>query len=129
MTTPSRLFGLMNEIILFLLGALLMLLAVSRRIRPPRGPAIWILLGVILIYWGVRAGMRSVPQSDRWYERLRAGSFAVAGLLILNIAWLPFRYAPLALGGAGTVMALRGLVSAAAFARPTSAAKTRSGVP
>ena len=123
MTAPANLFRLINEIVLFLLGALLMLLAVSHRFRPSSNPTTWILLGLLLIYWSVRAGMRWAPASTRWHERLRAGSFAAAGVAILSIAWLPSRLAPLALGVAGGVMALRGLLSAAGFARAAIGAK------
>jgi hypothetical protein len=123
MNAPANLFRLFNEIVLFLLGALLMLLAVSHRFRPSSNPATWILLGLLLIYWSVRAGMRWAPASTRWHERLRAGSFAAAGVAILSIAWLPSRLAPLALGVAGGVMALRGLLSAAGFARAAIGAK------
>jgi len=123
MTAPANLFRLFNEIVIFLLGALLMLLAVSNRLRPSSNPTTWILLGLLLIYWSARTGMRWAPASTRWHERLRAGSFATAGVAILSIAWLPLRLAPLALGIAGGVMALRGLLSAAGLARAAIAAK------
>ena len=105
MTAPANLFRLFNEIVIFLLGALLMLLAVSNRLRPSSNPTTWILLGLLLIYWSARTGMRWAPASTRWHDRLRAGSFATAGVAILSIAWLPLRLAPLALGIAGGVMA------------------------
>jgi hypothetical protein len=123
MTPVTNLFRLINEIVLFLLGALLMLLAATRRLGPPRSPVVWILLGVLLLYWGARAGMRTMGPATGWHEWLRAGSFAVAGLAILNVAWLPPKDAPLGLGLAGAVMAVRGLVSAAAFAKASLAAK------
>jgi len=123
MPSVSHLFRLINEIVLFLLGALLMLLALTRRLGPPRSPVVWILLGVLLLYWGARAGMRTVGPTGNWHEWLRAGSFAVAGLAILNVAWLPVQDAPLGLGIAGAVMAVRGIVSAAAFARASLTAK------
>jgi hypothetical protein len=129
MTSPSNLFRLFNEIVIFLLGAMLMLLAASHRLRPSASPVMWILLGVLLIYWGARAGMRWVPASTRWHERLRACSFVIAGLVILSIGWLPFRDAPLALGIAGGVMALRGLLSAAGFARGAIDPKSNSAGP
>jgi hypothetical protein len=123
MNASANLFRLFNEIVLFLLGTLLILLAVSHRSRPSSNPVTWILLGLLLIYWSVRAGMRWAPASTRWHERLRSGSFAAAGVAILSIAWLPSRLAPLALGIAGGVMALRGLLSAAGFARAAIGAK------
>jgi len=124
MTSASSLFRLINEIVLFLLGALLMLLAATRRLSLPTRPMVWLLLGVLLLYWGARAGMRAVPASAKWHERLRAASFLVAGLTILNIAWLPFRDAPLAIGFAGAVMALRGLICAGAFLKESLSGNT-----
>jgi len=117
MSQASILFGVIYEIVLFLLGALLILLAASHRLSISRSPLVWILLGILLIYWSVRTGMRTGQLANRWHEQLRAASFAIAGLVILNVAWLPYRDAPLALGIAGGVMAARGLLSAAAYAR------------
>jgi hypothetical protein len=112
----TGLFRLLNEVVLFLLGAMLVLLAASQRLHPPRQVLTWILLGVILVYWGARAGMRPAPEAIGWQERLRGASFILAGALILPIAILP-GFAPLLLGAAGAVLAARGLVMALAFAR------------
>lgn len=126
--TASYLFRLLNEIVVFLLGALLALLAASHRLHPSRQASMWILLGVILIYWGARAGMRPAPRSTGWQDRLRGASFILAGALMLPIAILP-GFTSLLLGAAGAVLALRGLVMAVAFARLSIAANSRAGGP
>ena len=66
MLTTAKLFQLLNEAIVLLLGALLILLAVSGRVGLPTRPAALIALGVVFIYWGARAWIRPEPSSTRW---------------------------------------------------------------
>jgi hypothetical protein len=117
MAAPLSLFRLLNEFVIFLLGALLVVLALSRSLHPADKPVVWLLLGVLLIYWGARTGMRASPQATRWYDRLRAASLICAGLLVMSLARVPLRYAPLLLAIAGAILALRGLVGAAGSLR------------
>ena len=49
-------FRLLSEFIVFLLGALLIVLAFSGRAGLPTRPAALIALGAFLVFWGVRAG-------------------------------------------------------------------------
>jgi hypothetical protein len=106
---PFRLF---SELIVFLLGALLILLAISGRVGLPARPAALIALGAFLVYWGVRAGIKP-EQGVRPYEsRTRAASLALVGLSILVIPMLPLRFAPTMLGVAGLILVLRGLLGA-----------------
>jgi hypothetical protein len=110
--TPANLFRLLSEFILLLLGALLILLALTRRVGLPARPAALVSLGVLFIYWGVRAWMRREPETSRAQTHLRAGSLVLVGLLVLGIPLLPLKDANLLLGIAGSVLVLRGLVSA-----------------
>ena len=110
--TPANLFRLLSEFILLLLGALLILLALTRRVGLPARPAALVFLGVLFIYWGVRAWMRREPETSRAQTHLRAGSLVLVGLLVLGIPLLPLKDANLLLGIAGSVLVLRGLVSA-----------------
>src|SRR5271156_4094891 len=112
MLTPASLFRLLSEFILLLLGALLILLALTRRVGLPTRPAALVFLGVLFFYWGVRAWMRREPESTRVQTHIRAGSLVLVGLLVLGIPLLPLRYANLLLGIAGAVLVLRGLVGA-----------------
>jgi hypothetical protein len=111
MATPANLFRLLSEFILLLLGALLCLLALTRRVGLPARPAALIFLGVLFVYWGIRAWMRREPEA-RSQTHLRAGSLVVVGMLVLAIPLLPLRHANLLLGMAGGVLVLRGIVSA-----------------
>ena len=110
--TPANLFRLLSEFILLLLGALLILLALTRRVGLPARPAALVFLGVLFIYWAVRAWMRREPETSRAQTHLRAGSLVLVGLLVLGIPLLPLKDANLLLGIAGSVLVLRGLVSA-----------------
>lgn len=112
MAASPPLFRLLNEFVVFLLGALLVVLAISHALHPADKPVVWLLLGVLLFYWGARTGMRASPQSTRWYDRLRAASLICAGILVASLAKVPIRYAPLMLAVAGAILALRGLAGA-----------------
>ena len=117
MPTPAQLFRLLNEMVFILLGALLMLMAVSGWYAVPGRSALWVAVGTFLIYWGVRAWLRPEHNAPRWQSHVRGASLVVVGAMVLAIAWLPYMYAAPLLGIAGGVLALRGLVSAVFFAR------------
>jgi len=110
--SPGGLFRLLSEFILLLLGALLILLALTGRVGLPARPAALILLGVLFLYWGIRAWMRRESGSTHAPTHLRAGSLVLVGLLVLGIPLLPLHHANLLLGIAGGVLVLRGIASA-----------------
>jgi len=112
MATPANLFRLLSEFILLLLGALLLLLALTRRVGLPARPAALIFLGVLFVYWGIRAWMRRERDLAPAQTHLRGGSLVVVGLLVLSIPLLPLRHANLLLGMAGGVLVLKGIASA-----------------
>jgi hypothetical protein len=109
MATPLNLFRLLSEFILLLLGALLILLALTRRVGLPARPAALIFLGVLFMYWGIRAWLRREPDITRAQTHLRGGSLVLVGLFVLAIPLFPLRLANLLLGIAGAVLVLRGL--------------------
>ena len=117
MPTSAKLFQLLNEAIVLLLGALLILLAISGRVGLPTRPAALIALGVIFLYWGTRAWTRREPPSNRGPAKIRAASLILVGLLVLSIPLLPLRYIPLLLGGAGIVLVFRGILGIILFAK------------
>jgi hypothetical protein len=112
MTAAINPFRLVSEFIVFLLGALLILLAVSGRVGLPARPAALIALGAFFVYWGVRAGIKPEPGLRAYESRTRAASLALVGLSILGIPMLPMRFAATMLGIAGVVLVLRGLLGA-----------------
>jgi hypothetical protein len=54
---------------------------------------------------------------ERLVTKIGGGSLIAAGLIMMSLAWAPFRYAGWLLLAAGGVFVLRGLVSAAIMAR------------
>jgi hypothetical protein len=119
MPSPATLFRLLSEFIVLLLGALLILLAITRRVGLPERPIALAVLGVVLIYWGARILMRREREADRLQTRIRAGSLVLVGLLVLGIRFLPLRHAELMLGLAGAVLVIRGLAGGVLLARRT----------
>lgn len=108
--TPTTVFRLLNEVIVLLLGALLIVLALSGRVGLPGRPIALVLLGILLIYWGVRAILRAEPEGGRQQAQIRAASLVVVGALVLAIPILPVRDADPLLEIAGAVLVLRGLL-------------------
>lgn len=112
MLNNAQLFRLVNEFIVMLLGAFLLLGATGRAGLPARRTAL-VGLGVLFLYWGARAWMRPEPKTSRLQTTIRAGSLAIVGTLVAAIAFLPVRDANLVLGIAGAVLVLRGLLGGA----------------
>jgi hypothetical protein len=105
-------FRLLSEFIVFLLGALLMVLAFSGRVGLPSQPAALIALGAFFVYWGVRAGIKPEPGLRPYESKTRAISLALVGVSILAMLVVPLRLAPLMLGVAGIILVFRGLLGA-----------------
>jgi hypothetical protein len=114
---PATVFRFLNEFIVLLLGVLLIVLAVSGRVGLPGRPMALALLGVVLIYWGVRALLRVEPEGSRQQEQIRAASLVVVGVLVLAILVLPARDADPLLEIAGAVLVLRGVLTSVLWMR------------
>jgi hypothetical protein len=110
--TPASLFRLLSEFIVLLLGALLILLALTRPVGLPTRPSALVLLGIFSLYSGIRAWMRGEADPARVQTHIRGGSLVLVGLLVVGIPLMPLRYANFLLGTAGSVLVLRGLVGA-----------------
>jgi hypothetical protein len=117
MQTPASLFRLLNEFIMLLLGALLILLAASHRIGLPSRPALWYALGAVLIFLGLRTGMRPVSKAANEHAAIRGGSLILVGLIILGVPLVSLRYEALLLALAGGVLVLRGLLGSVLLVR------------
>ena len=85
MLTTAKLFQLLNEAIVLLLGALLILLAMSGRVGLPTRPAALVALGIIFVYWGARAWVRRDHAALGSSSKIRAGSLVLVGALVLGI--------------------------------------------
>jgi len=117
MLTTAKLFQLLNEAIVLLLGALLILLAMSGRVGLPTRPAALVALGIIFVYWGARAWVRREPTLVGSSAKIRAGSLVLVGSLVLCMPVFHRGYIPLLLGLAGVVLVFRGLLGVALFTR------------
>lgn len=109
MPKTANLFRLLNGFIILLLGALLILLAVDRGVSLPSRPSAMLALGVLLMYWGVRAWLQRQDREGGAVV-LRSGSLVLVGILVLAIPLMPLRYADVLLALAGGVLVTRGLL-------------------
>jgi hypothetical protein len=66
-------------------------------------------LGVLLMYWGVRAWLQRQDREGGAVV-LRSGSLVLVGILVLAIPLMPLRYADVLLALAGGVLVTRGLL-------------------
>jgi len=112
----AALFGFLNEFVVMLLGALLIVLATFGRIGLPGRPMALALLGIVLIYWGVRALIKK-ESMHRHQAQIRAGSLVLVGIFVLAIPFLPVRGAEPLLQVAGGVLVLRGLLGSVLLMR------------
>ena len=108
MPNTTNLFRLLSEFIVLLLGALVIVLAISRPLGVT-SPLALVVLGVVLIYWGGRVFVRKGKEANRTQERIRGGSLLLVGVFVLGIRWLPLRDESLLLELSGAVLVLRGL--------------------
>jgi hypothetical protein len=113
MVTSANLIRLINEFVLLLLGALILLLALTGRIAVPERPWVLAAVGVIFLYWGARAWGRPEQPKNQLRAEVRAGSLALVGAAILAVPFFPRHLSGVLLGIAGGVLVIRGLLAAA----------------
>jgi hypothetical protein len=118
MLTPERLFRLMIELIFVLLGFLVVWLGLVRRIYVDRHGAAWLILGVALIVWGLRALYSPGQWWLRWENWTRGLSLALLGVLMLMISRVPFLWVGPMLAAGGGLLILRGMIAASLILRP-----------
>jgi hypothetical protein len=109
---PAKLFRLLSEFLMFLLGGLLVLLAVTGRVGRPARPGGFIFLGAVLVYWGLRGWMRAKQGKPRFLQITQAVSLALLGAAVVGISLAGVQYTALLLGVAGVSLVLRGLLGA-----------------
>jgi hypothetical protein len=116
MPNVANLFRLLSEFIVLLLGALLIVVAISRPVGVPASPLALVILGIALIYWGARVWFRPGAEGSRLHAWVRGGSLLLVGICVAAIRWLPLRDESLLLGLSGMVLVVRGLVGGILFA-------------
>jgi hypothetical protein len=110
MVQRPNFFLVISEMTVLLLGALLVMLSLTRTVGVP-STAVMEILGAVLVYWALRAGMRKEPASLRLQTHIRAGSLAVVGLLMIAMPFAPLRYANSIVILAGIALMARGLAA------------------
>lgn len=118
MLTPERLLRVMIELIFVLLGALVAWLALRGRVLVDRHGRTWLILGIVLILWGLRALYKPGEWWKRWENWTRGLSLALLGILMLVIIRVPFSWVEPMLMAAGAVLVVRGIVASALLFRP-----------
>jgi hypothetical protein len=121
MLRPQEFVEVLSETMFVFLGLLLVWVAISGAVFFDRRSGYWIALGAFLVYWGLRAWLGAGRYVSRWQHRVRGGSLALVGAMMLGIAWAPFEYVPALLGAAGAILVLRGVLNAVLLLRARSA--------
>lgn len=118
MLAAAKLLGLFSEFVVLLLGALLFMIGASGNYGITSRPAALIVLGIALIYWGVRSSMRRNPKANRTLIQVRSSSLVLVGMMVLTIPIFPPE-AGILLGLAGGALVIRGILGAVLFLRRT----------
>ena len=108
---PAKLFRFLSEFLMLLLGALLILLALTGHVGRPGRPTTFLLLGAVLLYWGLRNWMRGKQDESRFMRIVQAVSLCLLGAAALAIPLAPVGYTALILAAAGASLVLRGLLA------------------
>jgi hypothetical protein len=125
MQGPQHLFRVLNEMVFVLLGGMLMWIAgTGRYFFNPRGMA-WFLISGLAIVLGLMSLLTRSGESSRVGAYVRGGSLIVVGLVMISMAWAPYRLVVWLLMFAGIVLVLRGLIGSVMSLRFSA----RSGIP
>jgi len=110
MLSPARLTEFLVEFVFFLLGALLVWLALNRRIAFDSGSRAWLLLTFALIAWGAIAVARPVQFWMKWQRLNRGGSLVLLGVVMLAMSRAPFTWIFPLMILAGLILVVRGVL-------------------
>jgi hypothetical protein len=109
----------MTEMVFMLAGTLLLFVGLtSRYLFDARRPS-WLVLAVILFFWGARSWRRArliAVRNLRWAAQLGGVSLMLVGIIMLSLAWVQLGLVGPLLATAGAVFVARGLVTAAILA-------------
>src|SRR5579863_1618264 len=118
MLSPERLLRLFIEILFLLLGGLVVWLGVTGHILFERRGKTWLVLSVVLFFWGLRALYKPGKWWSRWENWTRGLSLTLLGVLMLAISRVPFAWVGPLLTAGGVLLALRGLLGSVLVLRP-----------
>ena len=86
---PINVFGILTEFVVLLLGALLFVIGLSGNYGIASRPTALVVLGVALIYWGVRSARKPTPKTNRTLIYVRSRSVIVLGVAVLAMSIFP----------------------------------------
>ncbi|HUI51189.1 MAG TPA: hypothetical protein VLX60_05355 [Terriglobales bacterium] len=109
MLSPARLIEVLVEFVFFLLGALLVWLALNHRIAFDSGSRAWLVLSFALIAWGALALARPGEFWRKWQRWNRGGSLVLLGLVMLAMSRAPFAWIFPLMIFAGLILVVRGV--------------------
>jgi hypothetical protein len=113
---PINVFGILTEFVVLLLGGLLFVIGVSGNYGIASRPTASVVLGVALIFWGVRSARKPTPKTNRTLIYVRSRSVIVLGVAVLAMSIFP-REARILLELAGAILIVRGILGAILFLR------------
>jgi hypothetical protein len=113
MPNPARIFQLVTEVLLALLGLLLVWLAASGRAQLNPRSLLWLAVAVLVAYRGLRAWLQAGRSAARWQHRLRGSSLLLVGGVMLALSAAPEAPVTPLLTAAGVVLIARGILGAA----------------
>ncbi|MCL6480576.1 MAG: hypothetical protein K6U02_02505 [Firmicutes bacterium] len=117
MPNPARIFQLVTEVLLALLGLLLVWLAVSGRAQLNPRSLLWLAVAVLVVYRGVRAWLLASRSATHWQHRLRGSSLLLVGGMMLALSAVPEALVAPLLATAGAILIARGILGAALVMR------------
>lgn len=115
MLNPANLFRMLTEMIFVLLGCFLIFLGLTNRFMFDPKSYTWLGLGAVLIYWGIRAWIkttRAAQTAERTAARVGGASLLLVGFIMLGLVVVELRWVGSLLAIAGGILVLRGLIGA-----------------
>jgi hypothetical protein len=116
--SPERLLRLLIEILFLLLGGLVVWLGITGHIFFDRRGRLWLVLSVVLIFWGLRAVYKPERRWSRGENWTRGLSLTLLGIVMLSISRVPFTWVGSLLAVSGVLLALRGFLGSVLVLRP-----------
>lgn len=106
MVIPLR---LLIEVIVAMLGGFILWLALASHKIPDRHANSWLMVGVLLMTWGVFTFFRARGLRTYWLDRVGGISLLMVGGLMLVLTRVPFEWVTPMFASIGGLLVARGL--------------------
>jgi hypothetical protein len=118
MLSPERLLRLFIEVLFLFLGGLVVWLGLTGHIFFDRRGRLWLVLSVVMIFWGLRALYKPDRRWSRGENWTRGLSLTLLGIFMFAISRVPFAWVGPLLAASGFLLALRGILGSVLILRP-----------